>query len=68
MLQARTTFAANLRHFLHTFSTARSAPEEIYGARALGCKPGDDYLYQGCRYVHDAARDVLVREDMPRHQ
>ncbi|MES2300201.1 MAG: hypothetical protein V4582_24420 [Pseudomonadota bacterium] len=66
MEHAQRSLAANLRHILHSFSGPASAPEEIYGARALGCQPGDDYLYRGYRYVQDAARDVLVREDMRR--
>ncbi|WGG52420.1 hypothetical protein [Rugamonas sp. DEMB1] len=37
---------------------------EIHGASALGYEPGDNYLFQGYRYVLDAARDVLVREDV----
>lgn len=42
------------------------APFEIHGARARGCQPKDDYLYQGFRYVLDEDRDVLVREDVRR--
>ncbi len=41
-----------------------SAPFEIHGARDRGCEPADDYLFQGFRYVVDAARDVLIREDV----
>jgi hypothetical protein len=40
------------------------APLEIHGAKALGYEPQDDYLFQGHKYVLDAERDVLVREDV----
>ncbi len=39
-------------------------PLEIHGGRSRGCSPGDDYLYLGFRYLYDAERDVLVREDV----
>ncbi len=64
MLQAKSLFSANLRQFLLGLSRPDSAPFEIYGARDRGCRPGDDYRYQGFRYVQDPARDVLVREDV----
>ncbi|NRR34395.1 hypothetical protein HSX11_29915, partial [Oxalobacteraceae bacterium] len=41
-----------------------SAPVEIHGARGMGCQPGDDFLFQGHRYILDTSRDVLVREDI----
>ncbi|MES2298873.1 MAG: hypothetical protein V4582_17645 [Pseudomonadota bacterium] len=41
-----------------------SAPYEIHGAHDLLGGPGEDYLFQGFRYVLDAARDVLIREDV----
>ena len=41
-----------------------TAPFEIHGARARGCEPEEDYLFQGFRYVLDVTRDVLVREDV----
>lgn len=65
-MQAHLNFSANLRHFLEAFSLPEpdAAPDEIYGAGELGCQPGDDYLYLGCRYVRDQTRDVLVREDL----
>lgn len=65
-MQAHINFSANLRHFLEAFSLPEPAPapDEIYGAGELGCQPGDDYLYLGCRYVRDLTRDVLVREDL----
>lgn len=46
------------------FAQRAEAPLEIYGASDRGCPPGGDYLYQGCRYVRDPERDVLVREDL----
>ena len=39
-------------------------PLEIHGGRDRGCSPGDDYLFQGYRYLYDVDRDVLVREDV----
>ena len=41
-----------------------TAPFEIHGARARGCQPGGDYLFQGFRYIQSSNRDVLVREDV----
>lgn len=64
MQQAKSNFASGLRQFLQACSEPQLAPNEIYGAHDLGCKPGDDYFYQGYRYVQDLARDVLVRADM----
>jgi hypothetical protein len=43
---------------------ADTAPIEIHGGRDRGCGPGDDYLFQGHRYLYDDRRDVLVREDV----
>jgi hypothetical protein len=63
MLHA-TLLSNTLRNFLANYGSADSAPDEIYGARDRGCLPGDDYLYQGVRYVHDLKRDALVREDL----
>ncbi|WP_295998761.1 hypothetical protein [Rugamonas sp.] len=40
------------------------APLEIHGAKALGYAPQEDYLFHGHKYVLDAERDVLVREDV----
>lgn len=63
MQLAKTLFSSRLRQFLRDCASRSSAPFEIHGARELGCRPGDGYVYQGCRYVHDTARDVLIRED-----
>lgn len=41
-----------------------TAPFEIHGGRDRGCMPGDVYLFQGHRYLYDASRDVLIREDV----
>jgi hypothetical protein len=46
------------------FHHSAEAPLEIYGATDRGCSPGEDYLYQGFRYVRDPERDVLIREDL----
>ena len=79
MLQITSIFSKKLRRWLHAWAlpawvrpawarpawaSTASAPFEIYGAHDRGCQPGDDYLYQGFRYVHDLTRDVLVREDV----
>ena len=74
MLQITSIFPKNLRRWMHAWAhpawarpawaSPASAPFEIYGAHDRGCQPGDDYLYQGFRYVHDLTRDVLVREDV----
>lgn len=64
MLQEKSNFSASLRRILLAYARPPSAPDVIYGARDRGCLPGDDYLYQGFRYVQDAAHDALVREDM----
>ena len=63
-MQTNSNFGAHLRQFLHACSLPCSAPEEIYGACGHGCLAGDDFFYQGCRYVCDVSRDVLVREDI----
>ena len=52
------------QHNLQTCSLPASAPFEIHGGRDRGCLPGDDYLFQGYRYLYDVSRDVLVREDV----
>lgn len=66
MQQAKSNFATSLRHFLNACAEQHPPPSEIYGAHDRGCQPGDDYFYQGHRYVQDPRRDVLVRADMQR--
>jgi hypothetical protein len=63
-MHTHTSFSTNLRQFLQAFARPGAAPDEIHGAGECGYEPGDDYHYQGWRYVYDQARDVLVREDM----
>ena len=63
-MQMNSSFCAQLRQFLHSCSLPGSAPDEIHGACGHGCLAGDDFFYQGCRYVCDVSRDVLVREDI----
>lgn len=63
-MQMNSNFCAQLRQFLHSCSLPGSAPDEIHGACGHGCLAGDDFFYQGCRYVCDVSRDVLVREDI----
>ena len=41
-----------------------TAPIEIHGGRDRGCASGDDYFFQGHRYIYDERRDVLVRDDV----
>lgn len=56
----------SLQQLLRECPLSGAAPVEIHGARALGCDPNDDFLFQGFKYVLDASRDVLVREDIHR--
>ncbi|MBA5690476.1 hypothetical protein [Rugamonas apoptosis] len=56
----------SLQQLLRECPLSGAAPVEIHGARALGCNPNDDFLFQGFKYVLDANRDVLVREDIHR--
>ena len=58
------TLPPSLQQLLQECPLPGKAPLEIHGASALGYEPGDNYLFQGYRYVLDAARDVLVREDV----
>jgi hypothetical protein len=60
--QALVLFAKE-QHLQHCPLPA-TAPFEIHGGRDRGCLPGDDYLFQGHRYLYDIQRDVLVREDV----
>lgn len=55
---------ASLQQLLQECPLPGTAPVEIHGARALGCRPEDPFMFQGFRYVLDVARDVLVREDI----
>lgn len=55
-----------LQQLLRECPLSGAAPVEIHGATALGCAPEDEFLFQGYKYVLDAARDVLVREDIQR--
>ena len=53
-----------MKQLLQKCPLPTTAPFEIHGARARGCQPGGDYLFQGFRYIHNNSRDVLVREDV----
>lgn len=61
-----TNVQPTLQQLLRECPLSGAAPVEIHGARALGCDPNDDFLFQGFKYVLDASRDVLVREDIHR--
>ncbi|MES2116706.1 MAG: hypothetical protein V4578_16215 [Pseudomonadota bacterium] len=60
------TTLPTLQQLLRECPLSGAAPVEIHGARALGCSPNDDFLFQGFKYVLDTNRDVLVREDIHR--
>lgn len=53
-----------LQRLLRECPLPGTAPLEIHGASAFGNLPDEEFLFQGFRYVLDAARDVLVREDV----
>ena len=63
-MQALLLAPSNRRTILQHCPLPATMPFEIHGGRSRGCKPGDDYLFQGYRYLYDADRDVLVREDV----
>lgn len=65
-MQADTPTLFDHRTILQDCPLPAIVPLEIHGGRDRGCTPGDDYLFQGYRYLYDADRDVLVREDVKR--
>ena len=63
-MQADTPTMFGQRTILQHCPLPAIVPLEIHGGRSRGCIQGSDYLYQGYRYLYDADRDVLVREDV----
>ena len=64
-MQATPSMSASHRTTLQRCPLPATVPFEIHGGRSRGCcLPGEDYLFQGFRYLYDAERDVLVREDV----
>jgi hypothetical protein len=63
-MQADTPTLFDQRMNLQDCPLPAIVPLEIHGGRSRGCSPGDDYLYRGFRYLYDAERDVLIREDV----
>lgn len=55
---------ASYRQLVQQCPLSASAPFEIHGAWDRGWQPGDDYHYQGYRYIPGSEPDVLVREDV----
>jgi hypothetical protein len=64
IMQALLLAPSSRRTILQHCPLPAAVPFEIHGGRNRGCAPGDDYLFQGYRYLYDADRDVLVREDV----
>ncbi len=63
-MQATPLMPNSRRTILQKCPLPATVPFEIHGGRSRGCSPGEDYLFHGFRYLYDAARDVLVREDV----
>ena len=63
-MQATLSISTSHQTILQQCPLPTTVPFEIHGGRSRGCSPGEDYLFHGFRYLYDADRDVLVREDV----